>query len=64
MTYRIRNPNTGLYLHSNIDSSGMSVIWSSYEIADEYRDLSGAESMVKRIAERYPDEKVEIVPHA
>lgn len=48
------------YLHVEIDPGGMSVYWVSAEHATMWDTKDAAESMVARLVERYPDDKVYI----
>lgn len=62
MPWQIRNPKKeDLFLHSTIDSSGMSVYWTEQSVADKFFEKAGAESMVNRCKERYLLDHYEIV---
>jgi hypothetical protein len=55
--WTIRKANTNFYLATDIDSSGMSVHWTSHNNADTFNDKDQAESMLKRLLEHYPKEE-------
>jgi hypothetical protein len=57
---RLRRKGTNLYLSVDIDGGGMSVFWVGVRYAQQFTPAA-AESMLKRIAERYPDEQIEVV---
>lgn len=61
--YAIRKVGTNRWLASDIDGGGMSVFWVSIFYADHYNDEAAALSMKKRVEERYPAEKIEVVPY-
>lgn len=46
------------YLNVEIDPGGMSVVWTGKQHATPFPDQANADSMIARLAERYPDEKV------
>lgn len=62
MTYRIRKKDSDNWLWSHIDSGGMSVGFTGIIQSDEYPTREVAQSMIDRCKERYPNEKLEIVP--
>lgn len=48
------------YLHVEIDPGGMSVCWMEPKHATKFDSKASAESMVARLVERYPADKVYI----
>lgn len=60
--FRIRKFGTNLWLHVDIDSSGMSVVWADITHSEEFKNWNDARKMLARVSERYPREHLEIVP--
>lgn len=60
MSIYIKNEANGLYLRTDIDSGGMSVMWTSKHVADDFETRDHADSFVRRLREHYPLEKFEI----
>lgn len=55
MTFRLRRLNgAARWLSSDIDSSGMSVHWSSKENADKFATREDAEKFASRVLEHFP----------
>lgn len=63
MSYLIKNPASTRFLHTEIDSGGMSVTWMDIIYADKFENFADAESFVARCRERYPNSEFEIVRH-
>lgn len=62
--FAIRKVDSNVWLHTAIDSSGMDVFWVSISHCDHYNSREDAENFLQRVKERYPNEKMEIVPYA
>lgn len=63
MLYMIRKKDEQKYLSTDIDSSGMSVFWTSILRGDRM-SKDQAESFLARLKERYPNEKFELLPES
>lgn len=61
MTFRIKRAGEEHYLASDIDPGGMSVSWGSKKNADTWADRAEAKLFMVRVAERYPNETMEVV---
>lgn len=59
--YVIKQKNGYLFLRTEIDPGGMSVVWMDIIYADIYSEQKDAEKHVARCKERYPKDEFEIV---
>lgn len=64
MSYLIKSGEKPLFIHTDIDSGGMSVCFTDIIYADQFSSREDAESFMARCQERYPKEVFEIVEHA
>lgn len=61
MSFMLRKVGTEQYVHSDIDGGGMSVVLSTKEHADRFDTKPVADSLKRRVAERYSDTQLEVV---
>lgn len=60
MAWAINKQNTTQFLRSDIDSSGMSVIWTTLALADKFEKPEDAKALMTRTKERYPKDDMRI----
>lgn len=63
MSFFIKSAEKPLFIHSDIDSAGMSVALMDIIYADKFDNRKDAEAFMKRCIDRYPAQKLEIVEH-
>ncbi len=61
MSFFIKSKNKALFVHTEIDSGGMSVSLMDIIYADKFGSIKDAESFMQRCLERYPTEELVIV---
>lgn len=61
MSVHIQSKAPTKFIRTDIDSGGMSVSWVPLQHADDFHTRENAESFIRRLRERYPEDEFEII---